>query len=387
MNNDIMPPRPPKSPSPQPVPTPTSPPPELPPIHLPDTPDDHSNLKKTRRFHVLFIALGALIVFIILALIALYGWYRYELSAVDSRDTAKTRLTIAPGTSPRSVGSLLEQKHLIRSETVFYVYLVVTHQRDHLQAGTYLFSPAESSQEIARELAGGKVSDFSITFYPGAMLTGTTKSDKAAAVTTQLQKAGYSSSAIQAALAANYTEPVLFTAKPAGTTLEGYVYGDTYNFTVNTPVSDIIQRSLDEFAGVVQTQNLIALYQQQGLTLYQGITLASIIQREINAPSGNSQPTTDQRQVAQVFLSRLKDGMSLGSDVTYEYAAEMLGVTPSPDINSPYNTRLNKGLPPGPIAVPSFSALLAVAHPATTDYLYFVTGDNGTTYFATTEAG
>lgn len=391
MNNDIRPPRPPSPNGVMPPPPPASSPmpvPELPPIHLPEAPQSNTALKKPRRGHrVLFMVFGAIIILIILALAAIYGWYSYQLTAVDSHATTKDHLTIVSGTTPHSVASLLKQKHLIRSETAFYAYLVVSNQRDHLQAGSYLLSASESSQEIVRELVGGKVSDFSITFYPGAILSGTTKSDKAAAVTTQLQKAGYTSDEIQTALAANYDEPLLFTDKPSGSSLEGYVYGDTYNFTADTPASDIIKRSLDEFAGVVQKQGLIDLYKKQGLSLYQGITLASIIQREINAPSGNSQPTTDQRQVAQIFLLRLRDGMTLGSDVTYEYAAEMLGITPSPDIDSPYNTRLSKGLPPGPIAVPSFSALLAVAHPAHTNYLYFLTGDDGKTYFSTTDAG
>jgi UPF0755 protein len=109
--------------------------------------------------------------------------------------------------------------------------------------------------------------------------------------------------------------------------------------------------------------------------LYEGITLASIVQREASTPA-------DQQQVAQVFYSRLAIGMQLGSDVTYQYIADKTGVARDPGLDSPYNTRRYTGLPPGPIAVPGSSALLAVANPAEGDYLYFLAGDDGATYFA-----
>lgn len=77
--------------------------------------------------------------------------------------------------------------------------------------------------------------------------------------------------------------------------------------------------------------------------------------------------------------------MPLGSDVTYHYAAQILGVPATPTLDSPYNTRIYPGLPPGPIATPGLSALEAVANPASGDYLYFLSGDDGKTYYATTE--
>jgi UPF0755 protein len=111
----------------------------------------------------------------------------------------------------------------------------------------------------------------------------------------------------------------------------------------------------------------------------QAITLASIVEKEVS--NGN-----DRRQVAQVFLLRLQKKMVLGSDVTYIYAAAITGQTASPDLDSPYNTRKYLGLPPGPISNVSDSSLDAVAYPADGDYLYFVAGDDGKTYFSHTEA-
>ncbi len=93
----------------------------------------------------------------------------------------------------------------------------------------------------------------------------------------------------------------------------------------------------------------------------------------------------DQKQVAQIFYKRLGEDIPLGADATFVYAAKKLGVTPSVDLDSPYNTRVHAGLPPGPISTPGLSALQAVAQPAPGDYLYFVSGDDGQTYFARTQ--
>ncbi len=137
---------------------------------------------------------------------------------------------------------------------------------------------------------------------------------------------------------------------------------------------------------IIKENDLEAKFSVQGLSLDQGITLASIVQKEAH---GADQPT-----VAQVFLSRIKYGIPLGSDVTVSYALDV--VDPERKIyidnqsalmiDSCYNTRRYAGLPCGPISSPSLSALLAVANPSDTSYLYFLTGDDGTMYYSYTEA-
>lgn len=120
--------------------------------------------------------------------------------------------------------------------------------------------------------------------------------------------------------------------------------------------------------------------------------MASIVQRELNC---EGKPTEErknrcygyQQSIAQVFLKRYKEGISLGSDVTFIYAADKMGVTPTVDLESPYNTRNRVGLPPGPIASPGELALQAVANPSNTDYLFFIAGDDGLIYFANDVAG
>jgi UPF0755 protein len=123
------------------------------------------------------------------------------------------------------------------------------------------------------------------------------------------------------------------------------------------------------------TPDVQAVFASRGLTTYQGVILASIVLQEVNKP-------TDQAQAAQVFFSRLKTGMMLGSDVTARYGAIAAGHEPSLTYDSPYNTLKHMGLPPSPISTINATALDAVIHPANTEWLYFVAGDNGTTYFS-----
>jgi UPF0755 protein len=107
-------------------------------------------------------------------------------------------------------------------------------------------------------------------------------------------------------------------------------------------------------------------------------TLASIVQQESSKPE-------EQKKIAQVFESRLEQDISLGADPTFIYAAKLKGVEPSPKIDSPYNTRINKGLPPTPIGTFELSALQAVAEPAEGDFLFFVAGDDGKIYYTRSE--
>jgi UPF0755 protein len=118
---------------------------------------------------------------------------------------------------------------------------------------------------------------------------------------------------------------------------------------------------------------------KRGLSMHEGIILASIVEQEVSTPE-------DRAKVAQVFYNRMKRGMLLQSDVTAFYGAHILGVSPSTHVDSPYNTYVHPGLPVGPISNVSATSLQAVANPANSDYLYFVAGDDGTTYFSHTQA-
>jgi UPF0755 protein len=319
----------------------------------------------------------------IIALLVLLGvgagfWYQSSLGPVNKDDKGRIRVEIVAGSSPAGIAETLKEKKVIQNVLAFDIYTRLSGTRSSLQAGTYSLSPSESVSEIVKHLTSGKTDEISLTFFPGGTLTD--PSDKPLKektdVSSVLLRAGYSEDEIKSALSKTYSHP-LFTDKPAGTTLEGYVYGETYNFSSGATVEEILERTFDEMYKQIQDNNLVEGFKAQGLNLYEGITLASIIQREVSGQ-------TDQKQVAQVFYKRLHEGMALGADSTFIYGAQLLGATPSVDLASPYNTRVHTGLPPGPIASPGVTALIAVAAPASGDYLYFVSGDDGKNYFSRT---
>ncbi len=381
MQGDFLPPkRRPQAPPPAPkAPEEVTAPVVLPTLAIEEVPKSQPLVTSHPKRRLLYGILG-IIAFIALVAASVVAWYFLSLRPVNIQDTNRQRITIASGSSLSSVSELLEQKHLIRSRAAFIIYSRSINAGERLQAGEYSLSPSESTKEIINHFLLGKVDQFSITFLPGATLRhlqGDTSKDRTDIESTLID-AGYSKTEVEAALDKTYDSP-LFDGKPAGTDLEGYIYGETYNFASNTSVEQILTKTFDQYYQVIQDNNLIAGFQAQGLSLYQGITLASIIQREASHPA-------DQKQVAQIFLLRIKLGMSLGSDVTYQYAAKKAGVTPTPDYDSPYNTRKYTGLPPGPIAMPGLSALEAVASPAPGDYLFFLSGDDGMMYYATTNA-
>lgn len=320
--------------------------------------------KKVKRT-ILFSGLGV----IALMLILLGGgfiWYQSQLRPVDASKSQLIKVTIETGTAPAMIGQQLKQAGVIRNEQAFSIYTRVTRTQNKLQAGTYRLSPSETTPDIVKHLVDGNVDTFSIQFLPGATLAENRQ---------VLIKAGYSQEEVDAALSATYNSP-LFDTKPATSDLEGYIYGETYNFSSDATVGDILNRTFQQYEQVIKENDLVAKFKAHGLTLYQGITLASIIQRE--AVKGS------EAQIAQVFYSRLASNMPLGSDVTYQYIADKTGVPRDPNLDSPYNTRVNTGLPPGPISVPGLGSLEAVANPAPGDYLFFLSGDDNITYYAHT---
>lgn len=239
-------------------------------------------------------------------------------------------------------------------------------------------------EEYYREQeAAMKAEVFNFTITPGETIFDVKKS--LAKVKRGEDTPNYTTEEINRAFSANYDFEFL-QGRPEGASLEGYLYPETHEFYATDTVETVLTRFLEGMAKVISENNLKEKYAEHNLTLFQGITLASIVQKE--AVAG------EQAKVAQVFYSRLAYGWRLGSDVTVSYAIDI--VDPERQvyrdnaaalaIDSCYNTRLYSGLPCGPIANPGISALTAVAEPADTTYLYFLTGDDGLMYYSYTEA-
>lgn len=313
------------------------------------------------------IACAVLLVIVVTA--AAFFWYQDQLKPVDEANESDVKVVIVQGMGPEEIGALLKKNDLIKSEFGFEWYLRITRSANNLQAGTYALSKSMSLPDIVSDLRGGKTEAFRVTFLPGATVEDNKK---------VLLEAGFAEEKVDIALAKKYDHPV-FRSKPATADLEGYIYGETYEFSIDVTPEEVLERTFDELQKVISISNLEPAYEKRGLSLYEGITLASIVQREV--PNGQ-----DQRMIAQVFYNRIDKGMNLGSDVTYQYIADKTGQERDPNLKSEYNTRIHAGLPPGPIAAPGEEALIAVANPASNDYLYFLSGDDDVTYFGRTEA-
>lgn len=340
-------------------------------------PETGLNPRGKRRKRMLLWSIAAVASVLIGIAVACLLWYQSQLRPADPQADRYIAITIQAGMTPDAIGELLEEQGVIRNDIAFNIYTRLTSARHRLQAGSYKLTPAESTPQIVDHLVSGRVEQMSITFYPGAVLADNTASDSTTDVTSVLIRAGFSEDEIKAALQKQYDHPV-FEGKPANMDIEGYVYGETYQFNGDATVEDILIRTFDQLHDVIQRENLKDRFAARGLTLYQGITLASIIQKE--ARGG------DEAQIAQVFFKRLGMDMALGADATYQYIADKLGVQRDTNLDSPYNTRRYQGLPPGPISAPGSASLLAVANPADGDYLYYLHGDDQKPHFSYTLA-
>lgn len=336
-----------------------------------------------------------LIVFIVAIIIAGLGavlWYNSSLSPVIASDQcaslletsstdpcATVQFIVENDTSVSGIADALKKAGLIRSSLAFKIYSRLSGK--DLKAGSYSFAPSMTATDIHEKLAKGNNADavFSFTALPGETLKD---------IKERLIEVGYSMQEINDAFYKKYDHPVLID-KPADASLEGYLFGETYEFYKTDTVEDIIKRMLDELYAVVQENNLREKFLNLGYNLHEGITMASIVQKE----AGTLSPE-DQRKVAQVFWSRLGFGWKLGSDVTATYAADQIDPDRTfldnnaaiLDLDSCYNTRKNTGLPCGPISNPGAQVLISTASPADTTYLYFLTGDDGLMYYSSTEA-
>ena len=328
--------------------------------------------QRTRRLpRRLLVLFGILIVVLIVGVVFVRHEYFDNLHPVDPADTTTQYLTIVSGTTSKEIGDKLKKADLIRSSEAFEWYISSHNYRDKLQAGTYKLSRSESVGQIVDKLIHGKVAADLITILPGKRLD---------EIREAFIKAGFNTAAVDNAFKAeNYrSDHPALADNPPNADLEGFLYPETFQKTADTDPKTIIDASLAEMQQHLTT-DIRNGFAAHGLTVYQGVTLASIVEQEVSKPA-------DRAQAAQVFLTRLKSGMMLGSDVTARYGAIRAGVIPSISYDSSYNTHYHLGLPPGPISNVTDSSLRAVAHPASTSWLYFVTGDDGNTYFSKTLA-
>lgn len=316
--------------------------------------------------------LAVVLLIILLAVGGVWHFYNENLKPVSSQAHSQS-VEIASGATLAEIADLLHEKGIIRSAWAFERYIQSKGASGDLQAGTYSLSPSQSVPDIVAQLTHGKVSAKLVTILPGQRLD---------QIRQTLINDGFKPADVDAALRPEaYEDDTALTDKPAGNSLEGFLYPDSFQRTAETKPSLIVAESIAEMRRHL-TPSLRAAFVSHGLSTYQGLILASIVQQEVSKPA-------DQAQAAQVFLLRLSKGMPLGSDVTAIYGAINAGQTRLTqaqmlDYDTPYNTLLHTGLPPTPISNVNDNSLQAAAHPANTDWLYFVTGDDGVTHFSHT---
>ncbi len=270
-----------------------------------------------------------------------------------------------------SVASRLEESSIISSVQAFYDYLVYTGLDLSVQSGNYTLSPALSIIDIASALQDSTPKDITLTILPGWRME---------EIAASLPTSGLDISPEEFLAAAQALPPVLSTSTglstsfvPTSVSMEGFFLPDSYIVPRTATTNELLDIIARNFILHI-TDNMRDGFAAQGLDVYQAVTLASLVERE-------SIQEEEQALIASVFINRLNIGMTLGSDPTVQYA---LGYNPIEQtwwtnplslddlkFDSPYNTYIYAGLPPGPIASPSLEALQAVAFPVTSDYYFF----------------
>ncbi|HXF86192.1 MAG TPA: endolytic transglycosylase MltG [Anaerolineales bacterium] len=294
---------------------------------------------------------------------ALLLWYDGLLTRPLDVNGAKQSFKIEPGESVNSIANHLELVGLIRDAESFRAYLIYSGLDTSIQAGEYELSAAMSAIEIAHELQDATPAEVRFIILPGWRME---------EIAASLPTSGLAITP-EAFLVAARTPPRSFDFLSEADTAEGFLFPDSYIFPRTITAEELVSELVRNFA-LRLTPELRNGFAQQGLTIYEAVTLASIVQRE-------AVQEEEAALIASVYLNRLRIGMKLDADPTVQYA---IGFNPFQNtwwtnplsaedlqFNSPYNTYLYTGLPPTPISNPGLTALRAVAFPAETPYYYF----------------
>jgi UPF0755 protein len=319
--------------------------------------------------------LGLLALLAIAGLGAGAGWLESQISRpYRGHRPEKVFVDIPRGTSRWGIAGILRSNDIIRNRLAFGLF-TGWHFRRPLQAGEYLFDHQVDLREVFWKIAHGQIFVHVVTVPEGW-----TSYD----IADQLQRQGICSRADFLAAARDTSQ--ISDLAPHAKSLEGFLFPSTYQFTRRTSCEQIAATMVRHFRKIWETLQVARFPQLPGnMTPKDAVTLASLVERE--TPNADERPL-----VAGVFYNRLQHSYPLQCDPTVQYAMLLAGrvildVKPADlRIESPYNTYLHPGLPPGPIANPGGASLRAALAPTTTDYLYFVANDQGGHFFSSTLA-
>lgn len=330
------------------------------------------------------------------ALISFYlRWQGADAQAPVSDDPAPVSFSIAGGETAAQVAERLEEAGLIRSAEVFRALLRVQGADTLLEAGEYTLRRDMSMSDIVATLQHGRPTTVTVTIPEGWRMEQIAEQLEAQGLVDAddflaLVDPDQTPDGTPAAVPDWEVTYDFLAARPDDVdSLEGYLFPDTYEFSFDVTGSDVVDRMLTTF-DTRYSADMREQAAQQGLSVHDVVTLASIVEREARVAE-------ERRLISGVFHNRIEAGMHLNADPTVQYA---LGYqtetgqwwkrplfTDDLGYDSPYNTYINVGLPPGPICNPGLAALEAAASPADTDFYYFVANDvtgDGSHVFAET---
>ncbi|HRV90858.1 MAG TPA: endolytic transglycosylase MltG [Anaerolineae bacterium] len=303
-----------------------------------------------------------------------------KINTPVSNDPSTVPFTIESGETGVSVSEKLAEQQFITDPDVFRLFLRYNGLDSSLEAGDYVLRRNMNMREIAEALQKANFEEIAITIPEGL------RAEEIAELLTEANIMD-GSEFLAAVRQGTVVDHPLLADRPPGASYEGYLFPDTYRLpALNTTPEDLIGRMLDNMAQKIPADAL-ALASAQGYTFYQILTVASIVEREAVVPD-------ERPAIASVYLNRLGQGMYLQADPTVQYAmgyqtdTDQWWKTPVTleeysQVNSPYNTYMNPGLPPGPIANPGASSINATLQPAQTNYLFFMgCGGEGAHVFA-----
>ena len=302
------------------------------------------------------------------------GWwfYRQAIEPYRGYDEPEVFVDIPSGSGPARIGETLVAAGVVKDATTFRTALLVSGRARALKAGEYRFAQPIHALDVIDKIARGDVYKRLLTFREGLTIAEMAK---------VFEERGFGTAADFEKASLNVK--LIADLDPAARDLEGYLFPETYSLPRNTPASEVVAQMVAGFKNAL-TPAMRTAADSAGLTIRELVTLAALVEKETGA--GDERPL-----VAAVYRNRLRIRMPMQADPTVIYALQKAGKYTGNltrahlrEFDSPYNTYMYPGLPPGPIAAPGKASLAAAANPADVDYLYFVSRNDGTHVFAST---
>lgn len=303
-----------------------------------------------------------------------YVWYTVY-SPIDIDDTQKISFVIKSGTSAKEIARNLKDEDLIRCTVSFYGYIRITGEDKNITAGRFYLNKSMTVPKIVETITVASASESTVTIQEG--LTIRDIDDKLTA-----QELITDGEFEQAVKDFNDYESYTFidtsVVNELEFPLEGYLYPDTYFVDgVEFDSNELIGKMLSNFE--IKFKEVEVLFDTQDRSLHDIITMASILQKEVRTPE-------DYNIVSGILWKRLDSNWHIGADATILYATGKKTIDVADlEVDSPYNTRLHVGMPPGPISNPDIEHIKAAITPEDSDYWYYLTTlDTGEVIYATT---